>query len=98
MFTLIPLSKLFFYDVNSWQVNIYEMMRTILSISTENMDAYFDTIDSRLFFYENLLSILYVVARTIWLRIWHCSGYFVISLTDEDGGKDVLNDKDGNQI
>ena len=42
--------------VSSWHVYIYDMMRSIPTISTEDMDAYFDSIDSRLTVYESLLN------------------------------------------
>lgn len=42
--------------VSSWQVNIHELPRSIPTISTEGMNAYFDTIDSKLIVYENLLN------------------------------------------
>ena len=40
--------------VKSWQANIYEMLRLIPAISTECLNAYFETVDSKINFYENL--------------------------------------------
>jgi hypothetical protein len=40
--------------VKSWQANIYSMLRSIPTISAEDLDAYFDTIDTKLTEYENL--------------------------------------------
>jgi hypothetical protein len=40
--------------VSSWQVNIYNMPRSIPSTSTEGLNAYFDTIDCKLTYYESL--------------------------------------------
>jgi hypothetical protein len=41
--------------VGSWQANICYMLRRIPTISTGEMNAYFDTIDSKLTVYKNLL-------------------------------------------
>ncbi len=40
--------------VESWQANIYSMLRSIPTISAECLDVYFDTIDTKLTEYENL--------------------------------------------
>jgi hypothetical protein len=41
--------------LSEWQINIHEMLRRIPLISAEDMDAYFDTINSRLSNYEHYL-------------------------------------------
>lgn len=40
--------------VESWQANIYSMLRSIPTISAKDLDAYFDTINTKLTEYENL--------------------------------------------
>ncbi len=40
--------------VQSWQVNVYDMLRSIPTISTEGLNAYFDTADTKLTVNENL--------------------------------------------
>ncbi len=42
--------------MSTWQASINEMMRRIPSFSAEGMNAYFDSIDSRLIVYGNLMS------------------------------------------
>ena len=41
--------------ISSWQVNIQGMLRSIPTVSTEVLAAFFDAIDSKLLVYENLL-------------------------------------------
>ena len=43
--------------VRSWQVNIHDMLNRIPSITPEDLNAYFASIDSKLFCYENLREI-----------------------------------------
>jgi hypothetical protein len=39
--------------VRIWQASIYDMLSRIPTFSADGLDAYFDTIDSKLFVYEN---------------------------------------------
>jgi hypothetical protein len=43
-----------FLDTSIWQSSIHGMLGCIPSISAVNMNSYFDSIDSKLFLYENL--------------------------------------------
>lgn len=53
----IPARFLGLARIRTWQVNIHHtMLRSTPTISTEGMNAYFDTIESSLTFYENLLN------------------------------------------
>ena len=52
----IPERVLDLARVSSWQVNIHEMLRTIPTIATMALGAYFNSIDSKVSAYENLLS------------------------------------------
>jgi hypothetical protein len=40
--------------IQSWQVNIYDMLGRISTISKEGLNAYLDTIDAKLSVYESL--------------------------------------------
>jgi hypothetical protein len=42
--------------VSSWQVNIHKMLRSIPTIATRALFAYFDSINSKVSVYENLLN------------------------------------------
>jgi hypothetical protein len=42
--------------VSSWQANIHDMLRRIPTVSAEVLNVYFDTIESKLTAYENLLN------------------------------------------
>ncbi len=62
----IPVRSSGLAKISSWQVNIHDMLKRIPSISTEGMNAYFDSIDSKIAVYENLLKRLSLVLVPSW--------------------------------
>ena len=58
-------ARLGLVEVRSWQVNIYDMLGPIPTISVEGLDAYLDTIDAKLSFYESLSEVPEIMGLAI---------------------------------
>jgi hypothetical protein len=53
-------------QVQSWRVNIYDMLRRIPTIRPKGMKSFFITINSQLSFYEDLKGSLALLELAIW--------------------------------
>jgi hypothetical protein len=64
----IPKHFLGLSKISSWQANIYGMPGCIPTVSNEGMNAYLDTIDTKLTVYDNLLNQAHVlIPEQFWL-------------------------------